>query len=220
MPVVIATNTMPNGDTHYTVAKQFMRSGVSQDVVENTDGSSTSEKARKREEEGVKALFDDDEELCEYAPVPKDHDKRQEEMEALIEKLKTAKIDPRSKERLLGLLKNQKPPTHHGQFDALYFVSEKLKHLLEKTKKKAKEIASILEKRPREESDDEDEADDKTAAPKPKRMRRSSSESPLSESCKSESPKPLRRTVSVPTPSMCKVPKPAKLEKVVLETSA
>ena len=212
MPVLIATNTMPNGDTHYTVAKQFMRSGVSQDVVENTDGSSTSAKARKREEEGLKALFDDDEELYEYAPQPLPkgyHDKRPEEMEALNKKLKAANIDTKSKERLLGLLENDKPPTHYGQYDALYRVSEELKHLLDKTKEKAREIASILEKRPREESDDEGEADDKTAAPKPKRICRSSSES-----CKSESPKPLRRTVSVPTPSMCEVPKPADLKEV------
>lgn len=205
---------MPNGDTVHTVAKQFMRSGVSQDVEENTDGSSISAKARKREEEGVKASFDDDdEELFEFAPqpLPKD-DKRLEKIEAKIMEVKNSNIDPNSKERLVGLLENDKPPTHHGQFDALYRVSEELKHLLEKTKEKAKEIASILEKRPREE-DSDDEADDKTAAPR-KRIRRSSSESD-----KANSPQPLRRTVSVPTPSMCEVPKKAKLEKV-LETSA
>ena len=214
MPILIATNTMPNGDTVHTVAKEFMRSGVSKDVEENTDGSSISAQALQREEEGVKALFDD-KELCEYAPqlLPKGyHDKRPEEMEALNKKLKTANIDPKSKERLLGLLENDTPPKYYGQYDALYRVSEELKHLLERTKEKAREIASILEKRPREE-DSDDEADDKTAAP-PKRMRRSSSESD-----KAKSPQPLRRTVSVPTPSMCEVPKKAKLDKV-LETSA
>ena len=147
--------------------------------------------------------------------------KRPGQIKELIKKVESAHIahpevvDLRTKNSLIGRLKDDKPPTHInlGQYDAVYHVSEKLKHLLEKTKKKARKIASILEKRPREESDDEGEADDKTAAPA-KRMRRSSSES-----CKSESPKPLRRTVSVPTPSMCEVPKKAKLEKV-LETSA
>ena len=143
--------------------------------------------------------------------------KRPGQIKELIKKVESAHIahpevvDLRTKNSLIDRLKDDKPPTHInlGQYDAVYHVSEKLKHLLEKTKEKAREIASILEKRPREESDDEDEADDKTAAPKPTRMRRSSSES-----CKGESPKPLRRTVSVPTPSMCEVPKPADLKEV------
>mgnify|MGYP001808414540 CR=1 FL=1 len=143
--------------------------------------------------------------------------KRPGQIKELIKKVESAHrahpevVDLRTKNSLIGRLKDDKPPTHLnlGQYDAVYHVSEKLKHLLERTKEKAKEIASILEKRPREE-DSDDEAGDKTAAP-PKRMRRRS----LSES-KSKSPKSLRRTVSVPTQSMCKVPKPAK----VVETSA
>ena len=214
MPLLIATNTMPNGDTVHTVAKQFMRSGVSQDVEENTQGSFISTKALQREEEGLKALFDDDKELCKFAPQPLpkgSHQKRPEEMEALKKKVKGENIDQKSKERLLGLLEKDKPPTHHGQYDVLYHVSEELKHLLERTKDRVRKIDRRL-KRPRGDTDDEGEAGDKTAAPKPKRMR---SQSVVF------MPKiqPLRRTVSVPTPSMLDVPEPAKLEKV-LETSA
>lgn len=215
MPILIATNTMPNGDTVHTVAKQFMRSGVSQDVEENTDGSSISAKALQREGEGLEAFFDD--KMLVHCPVPLPEErveKRPEKMKALKKKVKVANIAYQSKERLLGLLsQEEEPPTYCGQYDSVYHVEQQLKHLLEKTKERVREIKRGL-KRPREEDSDEGEAGDKTAAPMPKRIRRSLSES------KSNSPQPLRRTasvpLSVPTSSMRNLPEPAK----VVETSA